>query len=55
MAIFTFTFIVLGAILRILFYLIAGICQAVFYIVGFTFMGLRDLYRSYQARKERVY
>lgn len=55
MAVFTFTYIMLGAIFKLLYYLIYGFCMAVTYIVGFTFMGLRDLYRWYKMRKLRGY
>ena len=51
MAVFTFTYIVLGAILKLLFYLVYGICMAVLYIVFFAIWGIRGLYRWCQARK----
>ena len=51
MAVFTFTYIVLGAILKLLFYLVYGICMAVFYTVLFAIWVIRGLYRWHQARK----
>lgn len=53
MAVFTFTYIVLGAILKLLFYLVYGICMAVFYIVFFAIWSIRGLYRWHRARKLR--
>ena len=53
MAVFTFTYIVLGAILKLLFYLVYGICMAVFYIVFFAIWGIHGLYRWHRARKLR--
>lgn len=51
MAVFTFTYIVLGAILKLLFYLVYGICMAVFYTVLFAIWVIRGLYRWHQTRK----
>lgn len=55
MAVFTFTYIMLGFILKALYYIIYGFCMAVFYAVSFTFLLIRDIYRGYRARKERGY
>ncbi len=55
MVAFTVTFMLLRFICMVIYYLIYGICMAVFYIVGFTFMGLRDLYCWIRLRKLRGY
>lgn len=55
MAVFTFTFIMLGYLFKALFYIIYGICMAVFYVASFAVMFARDIYRGYVARKQRGY
>lgn len=55
MVAFTVTFMLLRFITTILYYIVVGICYAVFYTCAFTFMGIRQLYLSYRLRKVRGY
>lgn len=51
MAVFTFTYIMLGFVFKAIFYILYGICMAIFYIASFIFMLVRDVYRNRQARR----
>lgn len=55
MVAFTVTFMLLRFITTILYYIVVGICYAVFYTCAFAVMGIRQLYISYRLRKERGY